>query len=528
MNKLSILLVVLLMVTPAWAGLVNVVAEPFLDNDGSGDISAGDVVPIKIVSTVIIGAIDLSMTVTGPGNLAESAGGMQHAADFDPIWFQSDPLIVGNAIAELQGGAFIDITPAPGSTADLIWNLEIAVTGAGAIMVDISAGPGGIYKNDVSDPQYSFLTSADLGDLLIGGGPSRKVTVRVAGQGGTVTMDPEGESFPEGSVINLTAVPDPGYRVKKWRGAESNLLTNDNTVTVGRRNNVVVQFERIPEDDVKKALFTAGRNRDDQADGFVILGNLSATQADLLAADTVTVRLLNAAGTPIFEEAIDTDDDNFQIPNNQLGFNYKGEPGGIKRMNFKLGKGNFVLMGAGLDLSGLSSPVTLEIAFGGFNVSGELDETIINGPRRSIPMDYLKGEIDALVASRAAGRTNPNTGEVTGTVSGNLALDESTVDLSDPTTEVIFTISDFTETLPAAMGSFAVSGRGNRYLYQRPQGAPADAKVTRAQFDFDRNTFSVSVQNALIDLEPEEVDVNISITVGSQNVFDETATLSLD
>jgi len=78
------------------------------------------------------------------------------------------------------------------------------------------------------------------------------------------------------------------------------------------------------------------------------------------------------------------------------------------------------------------------------------------------------------------------------------------------------------------MGSFAVSGRGNRYLYQRPQGAPADAKVTRAQFDFDRNTFSVSVQNASIDLEPEEVDVNISITVGGQNVFDETATLSLD
>lgn len=526
MKRLFILLAVLAMVAPAWAGLVDVVAETYQDNDSSGTLTAGDVVPIKIVTSVIISTIDLSLAVTGPGELAESPGGIAHHSDF-LIWNQSSPLIAGNAIAALQGGALPDLAPGPGSTIDMVTGLEVTVTGEGVITVDITAGGGGLYKNEVSDPGYTVLTSGDLGDLIIGGGPSRIVAVRVAGLGGTVTMDPEGDSFPEGTVIALTAVPDAGYRVRRWRGADSNLLTNDNTLTVSRRNNVILLFERIPEDNVRKALFTANRRGENPADGFVILGTLSANQSDFLSADTITIQLLNSEDVPLVDEVLDTSDENaFRILNNQLGFTYHTLGGPIKRMNFRLGSGVFVLMGAGLDLTNLSPPVTLHIAFGDYDASGELDETLINGPRRSIPMEYFDGVSDILIVNRMSGRTVADL--VTGVVTGSLALDEeaSMVDLSDATTEVTITISDFEETIPAPGGSFI--RRGNRYVYRRPRGADTDTyKITQVLIDFNRHIFTARVQQASI-AEGDEVDFGISITIDAATVFDETTTVETD
>lgn len=47
-------------------------------------------------------------------------------------------------------------------------------------------------------------------------------------------------------VVNLTATPDAGYRVKEWRGTDNDASSNlTNTVTMSSDKNVTVEFERI-------------------------------------------------------------------------------------------------------------------------------------------------------------------------------------------------------------------------------------------------------------------------------------------
>ena len=525
MKALWTLVAILSIAAPVGAGIVDVIAGPYLDNDDSGKLSIGDVVPITIITVADLADVDLSLTVSGPGVLAESGGGVQYHEEFT-LYNQSDPLVADNAITQIEGSTAAFIVAEGDPRAEIVWNLEIEVTGPRPITVDLSTGPGSYYTHPDTF-MYTTLSNDDLGDLVISDALYAGVRVRVAGQGGSVAVVPQATSYPQGSVVNLTALPEAGYRVKKWRGAESTLLTTDNTLTVGRRNNVTVQFERIPEDSIKKVLFTAGGDAATPADGFAIMGALSADQGDFLQAEAIHVRLLNTDDEPIFAEALDTSDDAFSVPNSQLGFSYRGPGGGISRMNFKLAKGAFTLMGSGVDLTALSSPVTLEIAFGDYDHSFVLDETIINGPRRSIPMEYLKGIVDALVVNRVSGRVQPTTGLVTGSISGSLALEEVTVDLTDPTAEVLITINDYFETIAVPIGDFTASGQGHRYQYRRDRAVSAeDYTISRAQIDFDRNTFSIAVQNARITVHSDEVEFGISIIIDGQDVYDEVVTVS--
>ena len=58
---------VLLAAAPVGATVVDVINDGYDDNDSSGSITSGDVVHIKVVSSVLISSIDFSLAVTGPG-----------------------------------------------------------------------------------------------------------------------------------------------------------------------------------------------------------------------------------------------------------------------------------------------------------------------------------------------------------------------------------------------------------------------------------------------------------------------------
>jgi len=71
------------------------------------------------------------------------------------------------------------------------------------------------------------------------------LTTSVTGSHGTLT--PSSDYYVSGLVVDLTATPDSGYRVKKWTGADNDLLTtNANTVTMSSDRTVTVEFEAIP------------------------------------------------------------------------------------------------------------------------------------------------------------------------------------------------------------------------------------------------------------------------------------------
>jgi len=87
------------------------------------------------------------------------------------------------------------------------------------------------------------------------------------GQHGSVTIDPNQDSYFDGTVVTITALPDPNYRVRSWSGTDDDTSTAlTNTVTVDSDKIVSVRFElpRIIEvsgdpNAIADAIETAGR-----------------------------------------------------------------------------------------------------------------------------------------------------------------------------------------------------------------------------------------------------------------------------
>jgi predicted outer membrane repeat protein len=94
----------------------------------------------------------------------------------------------------------------------------------------------GVYDSGTADIGYHYPDPpANLYEL----------TASVIGSNGTVS--PESGSFAANSVIDMTATPNAGYRVKQWSGTDNDALkTAANQVTMNDNKTVTVEFEVIP------------------------------------------------------------------------------------------------------------------------------------------------------------------------------------------------------------------------------------------------------------------------------------------
>jgi hypothetical protein len=211
MKKILAMFLVLGMASLANAGIIDVVATTLngspnptqLDLD---NVSPGDVVEIELVlqdndaATDLYGAtyaaydgywlssMDLSLTCTGPGTLAEKGTlplqTMKHHASLSP-WAEPEPAVVGNAIAYLGGVAAGDgISGADGTR--LVWNLKVTVDSTpGVINLDLGLRGQSDYSDlpvSVFGGSFSSMVEGDLGDLTIG--VPEPMTMALLGLGG--------------------------------------------------------------------------------------------------------------------------------------------------------------------------------------------------------------------------------------------------------------------------------------------------------------------------------------------------------
>jgi len=65
--------------------------------------------------------------------------------------------------------------------------------------------------------------------------------------GGHGAINPKHSFQPARKTVPLTAIPDSGYRVKSWTGADNNSPTLTNAVTMTSNKTVTVEFEAIPQ-----------------------------------------------------------------------------------------------------------------------------------------------------------------------------------------------------------------------------------------------------------------------------------------
>jgi len=134
----------------------------------------------------------------------------------------------------------------------------VAVVASGSIPdTDLLPNTAG---NEIPNPAYftgpiwpafkNYTTAAANADntcyKVVTGAPSVQydLTVNVVGNG-SVTLDPPGGTYDEGTVVQLTADPDPGWAFDGWSGDLSG-STNPENITMDANKSVTATFELLP------------------------------------------------------------------------------------------------------------------------------------------------------------------------------------------------------------------------------------------------------------------------------------------
>jgi hypothetical protein len=198
MKKFLALMLILVMVSYASAGVINMEIKSIIPGEGSVlEVYPSDIVVIKIVTTVPLDAYDFDIHVTGPGTLMLWDGGpgelyqpygqgvpvyatknrqnptLGGASDVNQ-WFGFSG-IVNNSVAQLTDALTSVDSFLPG---DLCWGFAIHCDGEGDVIVDLTQGAG--TTGTAGGDSYG---DADYGDLTIHQVPE-PVTLSLLGLGG--------------------------------------------------------------------------------------------------------------------------------------------------------------------------------------------------------------------------------------------------------------------------------------------------------------------------------------------------------
>jgi len=240
-------------------------------------------------------------------------------------------------------------------------------------------------------------------------------------------------------------------------------------------------------------------------------------------ANEITVMVGTNADPGLFTDSFNVNDDGFNLLGHQTGFKFKGANGSIKKLDINVKSGKFSLIATGLDLSGLKSPVRLEISFGSYQGIFTIEEDVINNQNKSIPPQYLLGVEDMLNAEKTTVRTSQGTGVVTVTIQGSISVDETNLDLSANNATVLITWGDFNETIPAVAG--AITAKNGKFTYKKPNGAHLHY-VNNAVFDLQKGTFKIKIKKEGL-TNTGTVSFGVQIDNGSGIVFDENVNITL-
>jgi hypothetical protein len=189
-------------------------------------------------------------------------------------------------------------------------------------------------------------------------------------------------------------------------------------------------------------------------------------------------------------------------------YNYARTENASKRLfKFDTKNGKFTFMVKNVDLTGLDCPLTIEIKVGNYVGVGEADEDIVNGPKKPIPIQLMRGVKDTLRVDKCkvtAGK-KPSTDSLS--VKGAIAVEDTTVSLVN---EVV-TITLGTQTFTIPIGSF--QSKNNTFTCRNV--VIVEGPIVSAKFDFIKCSFTIAIKKA--DIQSKSGRVNFGIAFGSFN-----------
>ena len=202
----------------------------------------------------------------------------------------------------------------------------------------------------------------------------------------------------------------------------------------------------------------------------------------------------------------------------------KGLAGKITSLTLDFRKRTFAIQAKNIDLTGLACPVQLGFNIGDFEVYGQADETIVNGPKQSIPTRLMRTYKDTLIVTKAKIKNSANASSDSLSVSGDIAVADMNLNTNEPNLaneDVVITwgdvndISTQTFTIPAS--SFKTSKKGHIYKCGKINPVEDANALVTASIDLDNCTFTVSITKSNLDVVSGDVKFSLSFAA-----FDET------
>jgi len=220
----------------------------------------------KAVTATFVQARTLTVTVVGSGTVAKSpnlatypnGSSVQLTATPDPGWIFSG---WSGALTGSTNPATLTMDADKAVTATFVQarSLTVNVVGSGTVAKspDLATYPNGSSVQLTATPDPGWVFSGWSGDLTGSSNPAnltmdadktvtatfvqmRSLTVNVVGSG-TVAKSPDLTSYPNGSSVQLTATPDPGWVFSGWSGDLTG-STNPATLTMDADKTVTATF----------------------------------------------------------------------------------------------------------------------------------------------------------------------------------------------------------------------------------------------------------------------------------------------
>jgi len=194
-------------------------------------------------------------------------------------------------------------------------------------------------------------------------------------------------------------------------------------------------------------------------------------------------------------------------------YNYSGTENGVKKsFKYNVKTHSFVSAANNVNLSGLDCPLTFDINVGDYIGTAEVNETIVNGHNKPIPIILLMGVKYSLKVDKCQvkpGNKKPNTDQLL--VKGSFTVEDTDVNMANRVREglvVILGTQTFTiptNELKAGKGKFTCS-----------KAEVTGGGIAMASFDFNKCSFMLTIRNTNITASSGTVDFGVAFTGYSQ------------
>ncbi len=337
----------------------------------------------------------------------------------------------------------------------------------------------------------------------------------------------------DGNGNSLTVV-DPNAPVTHWQIKDQ---WRPSSVSGGTPGQVDINLDTDGDDDfvdeilIDSLAIKAGKTRESSSDSFTISGTLlDPNDEDLSNAIILSVSFYNLNGaTPIFQQELDLG----ILPYGSDGmqtFSQKSSSG-IQSLTIDHNANTFSVQASNVNLTGLASPVILEIQMGDYiceGVAAELSSEydlagldsaqftdVINSTKR-MPLALLQGYSNALQVTKAKFKRNATKADSDSLSVSGLLTTAGDIDLS--TVDITIEWGTLSSTIPAQSDGISLKGTSS-LKYKKPKGS--DIAFSSVQIDLTKGIFKVSAKK--VNIGDQENPTNFRISFGT---FDQSESVN--